>query len=293
MALHARRSILALLMVPSVGVWLAVTAGVASAVDASTTPIDIDFEQDVPGNYPPGFTSADSPLLGFSRVDYAGTGNCAPPTTCGTPAGVAVTDARGANDSNAILSGLGIGLALRITLTQPTQKLSLQIGDADQAPAAGEPTPFAVLVGFRDGVRVTSASVRGDNDGLADQTLTLQGVVIDSAVVQWQDPIGTPRAGWPELVDTVRSDPLCSVSGNNSANTLSGTADVDVICGGPGGDTINGFGDHDLLYGNGGNDTINGGPGGDRMLGGPGSDTCNGGTGTDTASSCETRTSVP
>jgi Ca2+-binding RTX toxin-like protein len=294
MRLRARRSLLALLMVPTIGVWLAVTAGVAAAVDASKTPIDIDFEQDAPGSYPAGSSSVDSAQVGFATVDYAGTGDCAPPTTCDQPFQYSVIDVRGVDDSNAVTtSGIGVSWGIRITLAQPTQRLSLQIGDADQAPSQGDPTPFAVLVGFRDGVRVTSTSLQGDDDGFADQTLTLQGYVIDSAVVQWQDPIGTPRSGWPEIVDTVRSDPLCSVFGNNLANSLTGTADVDVICGGPGGDTISGLGDNDLLYGNGGTDTINGGPGRDRMVGGAASDTCNGGTGTDTAFGCEARTSVP
>jgi Ca2+-binding RTX toxin-like protein len=233
-------------------------------------------------------------VVSFDRVDYAGTGNCAPPTTCGTPGGVNVIPGKGANDSLALTtSGIGVGWSVRLTFAQPTQRLTLLVGDADQAPGPGATAPRAVLTGFFNGVRVASVSVQGDLDSLANQSLNLQGSVINSAVVQWANANGTPREGWPEIVDNVHSDPLCSVFGNNGPNTLNGTVDIDVLCGGGGGDTLNGFGDHDLLFGNGGTDTLNGGAGMDQMFGGTGNDTCNGGTGTDTANSCETRTSVP
>jgi hypothetical protein len=289
-----RRPLLALLMAPTIGVWLALTAGSAAAVDASTAPIDIDFEQDVPGGYPAGFMSADSSLLSFDTVAYPGTGNCTE-IECGTADGVTVNMSRGANDSQAVTTHIiGVPQAIRINFVQPTQRVSLLIGDADQQPAPGQTLPSAVLTGFFDGTRIASVSVQGDNDGLADQTLNLQGFIVNSAVVQWTEPDGTtPRSGWPEMVDNVHSDPLCSVFGNNAANTLDGTADIDVICGGPSADTINGFGDHDLLYGNTGADTINAGFGMDQMFGGTGFDTCRGGPGTDTANSCESRTSVP
>jgi hypothetical protein len=288
-----RPSLLALLMAPVIGIWLVITAGSATAVDASTAPIDIDFEQDTTSPPSPPFVSVDSPLLSFDVIDYPGGSSDCTPVECTFPGDAGLIQTKGFEDSKAVIASTFVTRGLRITLAQPTQRLSLMIGDADQQPPAGQTPPRAVLAGFFDGVFIASVSIQGDNDSLADQSLNLQGFVINSAIVQWQHPDGTPRTGWPEVVDNVHSDPLCSVFGTNGANTLTGTADVDVICGGPGNDTLNGLQDNDLLFGNTGRDTINGGSGSDQMLGGTQTDTCNGGPNADTATSCEIRTSVP
>jgi Ca2+-binding RTX toxin-like protein len=291
MAVSLRRPLGAFLMVPVIGTWLAVTAVGAAAADASTDPIAIGFEQDTPGGQPAGFTSVDSPLLAFDTVDdYPGGGSdCDGVTTCTLIGGVSVLGMAGVGDSQS-LSTQGIGMqALRITFAQPTQFLRLRFGDADQTADTGE---AGTLTGFFGGVRVGSASVLRDQDSLTDQVITLKGFVIDSAIFQFTRP-GTEADNAAEIIDGIQSDPLCSVFGNNAANTLNGTADVDVICGGPGADILRGFGDGDLLYGNGGPDTLLGGAGKDRMFGGAGFDRCNGGTQADTANSCESRTSVP
>jgi Ca2+-binding RTX toxin-like protein len=282
---------LSALVVPVVGLWLGVTAREAAAADASTAPIAVGFEQDTPGGQATDFSSVDSPLLGFSTVhDYPGSGSdCDGTTTCTSIGGATVFDKAGVGDSNSLITQ-GIGMqALLITFDQPTQFLRLRFGDADQTADTGE---RGTLAGFFGGAFVASTSVVRDQDSLTDQVITLQGFVIDSAIFQFTRPTGEADNA-SEIIDNVQSDPLCSVFGNNGANTLTGTADVDVICGGPGGDTINGLGDNDRLYGNGGIDTINGGPGRDAMFGGAGKDTCNGGTQVDTANSCEIRTSVP
>jgi Ca2+-binding RTX toxin-like protein len=66
---------------------------------------------------------------------------------------------------------------------------------------------------------------------------------------------------------------MAIIDGDDTANTLAGTASDD---------TINGFGGADLLIGNDGNDILNGGTGGDLLRGGIGADTLNGGDGIDT-----------
>lgn len=62
---------------------------------------------------------------------------------------------------------------------------------------------------------------------------------------------------------------------------ISGTAENDLILGGPGPDTISGAGGDDCILSGGGADTIDGGPGTDTCIGGGGSDTLD--------DSCESR----
>lgn len=71
---------------------------------------------------------------------------------------------------------------------------------------------------------------------------------------------------------TVTNVPGISQSGNNSANTLTGTDEED---------TLNDHGDNDTLLGQGGNDTMLGGAGNDLLDGGTGADSTTGGAGND------------
>ena len=68
--------------------------------------------------------------------------------------------------------------------------------------------------------------------------------------------------------------------GDNTANTLTGTANPDAIYGLGMADTLNGLGGNDELSGNNGSDTINGGDGNDIIVGGPSVDKINAGTNT-------------
>lgn len=71
-----------------------------------------------------------------------------------------------------------------------------------------------------------------------------------------------------------------TVIGGQAADTLTGSADFNVISGGPGGDTIDGLGNTDILNGDAGNDSISGGPGPSATV--PDNDLIDGGTGVDT-----------
>jgi Ca2+-binding RTX toxin-like protein len=62
-------------------------------------------------------------------------------------------------------------------------------------------------------------------------------------------------------------------NGNDSNNTITGSASADEIYGLGGGDTLNGLGGNDSLSGGYGNDTLNGGAGDDELHGGAGDDT--------------------
>ncbi len=93
-----------------------------------------------------------------------------------------------------------------------------------------------------------------------------------------------------------------TIQGTAGNDTLNGTPGGDVIAGVGGNDTINGFGGDDTICGGKGTDTLRGGAGHDLVLGGEnndsldggaGKDICGGGPGTDTATNCETKTSIP
>jgi hypothetical protein len=67
--------------------------------------------------------------------------------------------------------------------------------------------------------------------------------------------------------------PLCTIEGTPSNDTLSGTSAKDIICGMGGDDRLKGLAGSDVLLGGEGNDTLFGGTGDDRIFGGLGTDT--------------------
>ncbi|MBJ7485091.1 M10 family metallopeptidase C-terminal domain-containing protein, partial [Brevundimonas sp.] len=75
-----------------------------------------------------------------------------------------------------------------------------------------------------------------------------------------------------------------NVSGDITANAMTGTALADTLNGLGGNDTLSGLAGNDTLDGGSGDDNISGGDGDDILIGGLGNDTLNGGAGTDTAS---------
>jgi len=72
-----------------------------------------------------------------------------------------------------------------------------------------------------------------------------------------------------------------SITGSAEANVLNGNGGSDTIDGGDGNDTIDGGGGFDFLTGGGGSDTINGGGHDDTITGGAGADSLGGGVGND------------
>ena len=102
------------------------------------------------------------------------------------------------------------------------------------------------------------------------------------------------------LDGTSGPDIIVGFGGNDVINGLGGN---DIICAGRGNDTVRGGEGNDLLLGEEGRDNLAGGLGRDRLEGGEGndklngggalSDTCIGGPGTDTATACESISSIP
>ena len=87
-------------------------------------------------------------------------------------------------------------------------------------------------------------------------------------------------------VDTSRPSPSTApnqyvIFGNDSANTINGSAQGDRLYGGDGNDGVNGSDGEDYLEGNAGNDAMDGGKGIDTLLGGAGDDTLTGGDASD------------
>ncbi len=112
---------------------------------------------------------------------------------------------------------------------------------------------------------------------------TLSGTVItNTASVSSATADAVPANNTASTTTTVgAAAALCTITGTNRADTLTGTPGDDVICGGNGKDTINGLGGNDILVGGNGKDVLNGGDGNDTILGGNGKDQETGGAGAD------------
>jgi cysteine-rich repeat protein len=84
-----------------------------------------------------------------------------------------------------------------------------------------------------------------------------------------------------------------TICGDDLSNTINGSNGNDVILGFGGNDTINGRKGNDRICGGDGNDNLSGERGSDFLDGGIGFDICSGGRGRDTATACESTTSIP
>jgi hypothetical protein len=288
----------------------------AGAIGAPKPDIVIDFEQDTTGAKPNGFTSVDSAQVHFE--DTIG-------------ANLSVTNfTTGKSDGNALISpGTADSSGIRIQLDRPTTRISMAFGNDDPAfTSAGDEV---LMRTFRGGTFVGEARVVMNRNDLMDQTISFgngDGPLFNRATVLYEVS-SPPSAGVSEIIDNISIAPLCTVAGDENANTLNGTTGDDVICGGGGNDTIradagadqvvagrgvdnvNGGAGDDFLAGNSGGDTISGGADDDRieggkgndvlsgkagddvLKGGQGTDTCSGGLDTDTAGACENLSGVP
>lgn len=285
----------------------------AGAIGAPNPDIVIDFEGDALGAKPNGFTSVASGAVRFSD-------------TIGADLSIDNAFGQGEGTRSLVVRPDSDRSGLRISLDSPTTRISLNFGNDD--PGFTDPGDEAVLKAFRGSTQVGEARVVMNRNDLMDQTISFGRAdgPIFSRIVFDMDVSGQ---GLIEVVDHIVIAPLCTVAGDENANTLTGTSGDDVLCGSGGNDRINagagndqvlgglgndvvtgGAGD-DFLAGNSGGDTISGGTEADRieggkgndalsgragddvLKGGTGTDSCNGGPDTDTAGACETVTNVP
>ncbi len=114
-------------------------------------------------------------------------------------------------------------------------------------------------VRVRQDYGTTVLEIDSNGDGYSDRSISLTGQHALREV-----------AGSPGVLERVPDQ------------TLTGTADADILNGGAGMDTISGGAGNDLLQGLSGNDSLSGGDGDDTLEGGEGNDTLTGGNGTDT-----------
>ena len=100
-------------------------------------------------------------------------------------------------------------------------------------------------------------------------------------IVRYTDGFGTLESLTSAATAAVVVPPGVVLTGNNQANTLTGTLGNDVLSGLGGNDTLNGLAGNDQLFGGLGNDILNGGADNDILNGDDGNDTLDGGTGVD------------
>jgi hypothetical protein len=152
---------------------------------ASAAPVVIDFDSDLAFvNLPNGYLSDDSAEVRFSDTSGSDLILLNAPITNGTNALVIGSD----NDDSGLL----------IETDFLASAISLDIGNDN--PAFLEGGESAVLTVYRDGAEVGQTSLVLNANGLLDQTIMLDGVVFDSAILRYDV---NPSVGITELVDNV------------------------------------------------------------------------------------------
>ncbi len=129
--------------------------------------------------------------------------------------------------------------------------------------AAGASAAFTLVV------NVTAGTVSG--------TVITNTATVSSAVT---DPVPGNNSGTTTTTVGIAKE-LCTITGTNHSDTLTGTPGDDVICGGNGKDHIDGLGGNDIIVGGNGKDVLTGGDGNDTVMGGNGKDQVTGGAGLD------------
>lgn len=170
----------------------------------------------------------------------------------------------------------------------------------------------------RLGLAIEDSDPDGDADGVPDATDNCPVVPNPDQADADGDRVGNACDDSPlgqcdgravTLRGTLGNDTLNGTSGADvidglgGKDTIDGRGGNDWICGGPGNDALTGGNGNDRILGNQGDDRLSGSAGNDELLGGNGRDTLNGGAGRDechgggperdTATACETRTSIP
>jgi Ca2+-binding RTX toxin-like protein len=98
----------------------------------------------------------------------------------------------------------------------------------------------------------------------------------------FEEDYGSWSVGGKTITIDIQDSERLTLTGNDKANKLEGSAFRDEIRGGDGNDQITGGYGHDKLFGDAGNDSLQGGYGNDLIVGGTGDDGMGGGYGDDT-----------
>ena len=235
----------------------------ASAAPPPLTPLVVNFTGDIEGARPNGFSSVGVPQITFRDT---------------VASGLSVGDFGTRSHGNAI-AGSGPTAALEISLSAPTNALSIAFGNDD--PALSNTSDLAQLTLFNGLTQVGQNVVNLNANNAMDQTINTTGeALFNRATFQYVDALGVPK-NLTEVVDDVTVDALCTISGTTGDDNLVGTTENDVICGDAGDDTIGGDSGDDVIYGGAGDDTIHGRGGADLIAGGSGNDRVSAGDGQD------------
>jgi uncharacterized repeat protein (TIGR01451 family) len=209
--------------------------------------------------------------------------------TSGTGADLSVTKtdspdpvAAGANLSYTITVHNSGPLAAASTLTDsvPTNTTFVSVSPSvgcTLPSVGGTGTVSCPVASLSSGGNATFTLVVNVNPGTLSGTTISNTASVSSAV---PDPVSANNSD-VETTTVGIASALCTITGTNQSDTLTGTAGDDVICGGNGKDTINGLGGNDIILGQNGKDILNGGDGNDTVMGGNGKDSETGGLGLD------------
>lgn len=132
---------------------------------------------------------------------------------------------------------------------------------------------------FTSTAGATSAAVTGwdtHNLFLLPGSSASTGATLSITSISTEASGGTASSTINQLFSVSSSS---SQAGGNGADSLSGTANNDILLGGAGNDNVSGGNGNDVLIGGLGNDNLIGGGGGDIVWGGKGNDTLTGGNG--------------
>ncbi len=144
-------------------------------------------------------------------------------------------------------------------------------------PVGGSGTVSCTNASVAVAATTTFTLVVNVNAGTANGTIISNTATVSSAV---SDPVSANDTATTTTTVGIAHE-LCTITGTNRSDTLTGTPGDDVICGGNGKDTIDGLGGNDIIVGGNGKDVLTGGDGNDTVMGGNGKDQVTGGAGLD------------
>ena len=275
---------------PLVGGIGAVSCPVASLADEATATFSMVVN--VNPATPNGTTITNTASVSSAVSDPVSANNSDIETTIvtsGTGADLSVTKtdspdpvAAGANLSYTITVHNSGPLAAASTLTDsvPTNTTFVSVSPSvgcTLPSVGGTGTVSCPVAALSSGGNATFTLVVNVNPGTLSGTTISNTASVSSAV---PDPVSANNSD-VETTTVGIASALCTITGTNQSDTLTGTAGDDVICGGNGKDTINGLGGNDIILGQNGKDILNGGDGNDTVMGGNGKDSETGGLGLD------------
>ncbi len=140
----------------------------------------IDFEADLAGSYPNGFSPVGHPTVQFTD-------------TAGADLNIDNYGSQGWGSQSLAIDGDGDGSKLQIDFTVPVTALSLWFGNDD--PGWALPTDLAWLEIWNGGTLVTTLSASPNLDDNMNQSIGYSGSAFDRAIFWYGNATGDPFTG--------------------------------------------------------------------------------------------------